>query len=42
MMGKLQGTFDIKHLTTATTGEPQSLDFRVLFHYNDHGQLKQV
>ena len=24
------------------TGEPKSLDFRVQFHYNDHGQLKQI
>jgi len=42
MMGKLTSTFDIKHLTTATTGEPKSLDFRVQFHYNDRGQLKQI
>ena len=42
MMGRLTSTFDIKHLTTATTGEPQSLDFRVQFHYNEHGQLKQI
>jgi len=42
MMGKLSGTFDIKHLTTATTGEPKSLDYRVQFHYNDNGQLKQI
>merc|ERR1719183_146198 len=42
IMNKLHGTFDIKHLTTATTGEPKSLDFRVQFHYNDGGQLKQI
>jgi len=42
IMTKLAGTFDIKHLTTATTGEPNSLDFRVQFHYNDNGQLKQI
>ena len=39
---QLTSTFDINHLTTATTGEPRSLDFRVQFHYNDHGQLKQI
>jgi len=42
IMSKLTSTFDIKHLTTATTGEPKSLDFRVQFHYNDNGQLKQI
>ena len=42
LMNKLSGAFDIKHLTTATTGEPNSLDFRVQFHYNDGGQLKQI
>jgi inorganic pyrophosphatase len=42
IMTKLAGTFDIKHLTTATTGEPNLLDFRVQFHYNDNGQLKQI
>merc|ERR1719331_1176572 len=41
-MNKLSSAFDIKHLTTATTGEPKSLDFRVQFHYNDNGQLKQI
>ena len=41
-MRQLHGTFDIKHLTTATTGEPKSLDLRVQFHYNDNGQLKQI
>lgn len=42
LMNKLSGSFDIKHLTTATTGEPHSLDYRVQFHYNDNGQLKQI
>jgi len=42
IMNKLQSQFDIKHLTTATTGEPKSLDYRVQFHYNDGGQLKQI
>ena len=41
-MNKLSSTFDIRHLTTATTGEPRSLDYRVQFHYNDGGQLKQI
>jgi len=42
LMNTFSSAFDIKHLTTATTGEPKSLDFRVLFHYNDGGQLKQI
>mmetsp|Transcript_12696 Transcript_12696/g.32417 ORF Transcript_12696/g.32417 Transcript_12696/m.32417 type:complete len:463 (-) Transcript_12696:554-1942(-) len=42
LMNKLSSAFDTKHLTTATTGEPNSLDFRVQFHYNDNGQLKQI
>jgi len=42
IMNKLSSAFDIKHLTTATTGEPNSLDYRVQFHYNDGGQLKQI
>lgn len=42
LMNRLSSTFDIKHLTTATTGEPKSLDYRVQFHYNDNGQLKQI
>lgn len=42
IMNTFSSAFDIKHLTTATTGEPQSLDFRVQFHYNDGGQLKQI
>lgn len=42
IMNKLQSSFDIKHLTTVTTGEPMSLDYRVQFHYNDSGQLKQI
>jgi len=42
IMSKLTTTFEIKHLTTATTGEPKSLDYRVQFHYNDNGQLKQI
>ena len=42
LMNKLSSAFDIKHLTTATTGEPHSLDYRVQFHYNDNGQLKQL
>merc|ERR1712106_283400 len=28
--------------TNTVTGEPRSLEFRVQFHYNDHGQLKQI
>jgi len=42
MMQNISGSFDLKHLTTASTGEPGSLDFRVQFHYNDTGQLKQI
>merc|ERR1719310_853851 len=42
IMNKLSSAFDIKHLTTAMTGEPNSLDYRVQFHYNDSGQLKQI
>ena len=42
IMNKLSSAFDIKHLTTATSGQPHSLDFRVHFHYNDAGQLKQI
>ena len=30
------------HLTTTTTGEPRSLDYRLQFHYNDNGELKQI
>lgn len=29
-------------LTNTVTGQPRSLEFRVQFHYNDHGQLKQI
>jgi len=42
LMNKLSSSFDIRHLTTAVVGEPKSLDFRVQFHYNDNGQLKQI
>ena len=42
IMNTFSTAFDIKHLTTATTGEPKSLDFRVQFHYNDGGRLKQI
>merc|ERR1719310_1651300 len=42
LMNKLSSAFDIKHLTTAMTGEANSLDYRVQFHYNDSGQLKQI
>lgn len=42
MMASISGSFDLKHLTTASTGEPGSLDYRVQFHYNDAGQLKQI
>ena len=42
IMTKLSSPFDIKHLTTAASGQPNSLDFRVHFHYNDAGQLKQI
>ena len=38
----LGDAFDAKHLTNTVTGEPRSLEFRVQFHYNDHGQLKQI
>ena len=42
MMVLLGDAFDAKHLTNTVTGEPRSLEFRVQFHYNDHGQLKQI
>jgi len=42
IMSVVGGSFDIKHLSCATTGQPRSLDYRVLFHYNDQGQLKQI
>ncbi|KAL3926100.1 MAG: hypothetical protein SGPRY_003462, partial [Prymnesium sp.] len=42
IMNKIGGAFDIKHLSTATAGMPRSLDFRVQFHYNDNGELKQI
>ena len=42
VMNKLSSAFDLKPLPTATTGEPRSLDYRVQFHYNDNGQLKQI
>ena len=41
-MNKIEGSFDLKHLTTTTTGKPKSLDYRVQFHYNVKGQLKQI
>ena len=42
IMNKIEGSFDLKHLTTTTTGKPKSLDYRVQFHYNVKGQLKQI
>ena len=42
MMTLLGDAFDAKHLTNTVTGQPRSLEFRVQFHYNDHGQLKQI
>jgi len=42
IMNKFSGALDIKNLTTAKTGEPRSLDYRVQFHYNDNGELKQI
>jgi inorganic pyrophosphatase len=42
MMNRLSSLFDVRQLSTATTGAPGSLDFRVQFHYNDGGQLKQI
>lgn len=42
IMQQLSTAFDIKQLTTAKSGEPCSLDFRVAFHYNDQGQLKEI
>jgi len=42
MMAVLGDAFDAKHLTNTVTGAPRSLEFRVQFHYNDHGQLKQI
>jgi len=42
IMSKIGGAFDPKHLSTFTSGTPHSLDFRVLFHYNDNGELKQI
>ena len=42
IMNKIEGFFDLKHLTTTTTGKPKSLDYRVQFHYHVKGQLKQI
>merc|ERR1719454_2281761 len=42
IMAKIGGSFDLKHLSTSTLGQPRSLDFRVHFHYNDNGSLKQI
>jgi len=42
IMQRLGDAFDVKHLTTFTSGVARSLDFRVQFHYNDNGQLKQI
>ena len=42
VMNKLGAAFDMKHLTTVTQGQKGSLDFRIQFHYNDQGQLKQI
>jgi len=42
IMSKIGGAFDPKMLSTFVTGTPRSLDFRVLFHYNDNGELKQI
>ena len=42
IMAKLGGAFDAKNLTCTTSGPAASLEYRVQFHYNDHGQLKQI
>jgi len=42
IMAKLEDQFELKSLTTMTTGQPNSLEYRVQFHYNDRGQLKQI
>lgn len=42
IMSKITTVFDLKHLTTCVQGQPRSLDFRVQFHYNDNGILKQI
>merc|ERR1719191_692974 len=42
IMAKLEGQFELKNLTTRTVGQPNSLEYRVQFHYNDRGQLKQI
>jgi len=42
IMAKVEGAFDIKNLTTMSVGQPKSLEYRVQFHYNDRGQLKQI
>merc|ERR1719230_1003836 len=42
IMAKLGGAFDTKNLTCTTSGPAASLEYRVQFHYNDHGQLKQI
>lgn len=40
IMSGLATAFDTKNLTTAATGEPNSLEYRVAFHYNDCGQAR--
>jgi inorganic pyrophosphatase len=42
IMAKLEEQFELKNLTVTTSGQPHSLEYRVQFHYNDRGQLKQI
>jgi len=42
LMASIEGHFDLKNLSVSATGEPNTLEYRLNFHYNDNGVLKRI
>jgi hypothetical protein len=42
LMARIEGAFDLKNLSVSSAGAPNTLEFRLNFHYNDNGVLKRI